>query len=57
MYQIFNHWTNCGPIAENIQNVPNFQLLGTLWSNVVCPHNILTMCPLGIWVLVPSVKD
>ena len=26
-----------------------------MWSSVVCPYNVLTMCPLGIRVLVPSV--
>ena len=28
--------------------------LGTLGLHVVCTHNVFTMCPLGIWVLVPS---
>ena len=30
--------------------------LGALGPHVVCAHNVFTMCPLGIWVLVPSVK-
>ena len=31
--------------------------LGALGPHVVCAHNVFTMCPLGIWVLVPSVCD
>ena len=38
----------------NIHNVPNFWLLGTLWSSVVCDHNVFSMYPLGIYPLVPS---
>ena len=30
--------------------------LGALGPHVVCAHNVFTMCPLGIWALVPSVK-
>ena len=29
--------------------------LGTLGSYIVCTHHVFTMCPLGIWALVPSV--
>ena len=28
--------------------------LGTLGPHVVCAPNVFTMCPLGIWALVPS---
>ena len=31
--------------------------LGTLEPHVVCAHNVFTMCLLGIWVLVPSVRE
>ena len=32
-----------------------FYPLGTLWTLGACTHNVLPMCPLGIWPLVPSV--
>ena len=41
------HWVD-------IQNVANFWSLGTLWSSVICNHNVFNMCPLGIYPLVPS---
>ena len=44
------HWVD-------IQNVANFWSLGTLWSSVVCNHNVFNMCPLGIYPLVPSEKQ
>ena len=30
--------------------------LGASGPHVVCAHNVFTMCPLGIWALVPSVE-
>ena len=30
--------------------------LGASGPHVVCAHNVFTMCPLGIWALVPSVS-
>ena len=37
-------------------NVIKMYPLGALGPHVVCAHNVFTMCPLGIWVLVPSVS-
>ena len=31
--------------------------LGASGPHVVCAHNVFTMCPLGMWALVPSVWD
>ena len=38
-------------------NVIKMCPLGASGPHVVCAHNVFTMCPLGIWVLAPSVSD
>ena len=38
-------------------NVIKMCPLGALGPHVVCAHNVFTMCPLGIWVLVPSESE
>ena len=48
------HWAHCGRIVGHILNVANFCPADTLESLVACVSNVSPMCPLGIWVLVPS---
>ena len=43
------------PLQRTFKMYPIFNCWVHWWSSVVCPHNVLTMCSLGIWVLVPSV--
>ena len=50
-------WLNVGHIVGQIFNVIKMCPLGTLGSHAVCTHYVFTMCPLGIWVLVPSVNE
>jgi len=57
MYSVCAHWAYLGHIVEYIQNVLSIWSLGTLESHVDCDLNVFTMYPVGIWALVPSIRD